>query len=265
MIDVVAGAGPAFPPVHERVRLRVGGSAANAALAAAAAGASASVVGCVGDDAAGTLVEDELRSGGVHPFLARDPSAPTGVVVATPAGIVADRGANAKLAPADIPDPLEAGAVLVAGWALLQPDTAPAAAAAFDRARADWIAVDPASARLVERFGASRFFEATARATAILASEDEAAALTGERTPEALAGRYRLACVKLGPAGAIAILDGRREQAAPLERVEGELLGAGDAFAGTLLAALAAGADLGRALQQACDAGAAAGHRPRAV
>jgi sugar/nucleoside kinase (ribokinase family) len=263
MVDVVAGAGPAFPPVHERVRLRVGGSAANAALAAVAAGADASVVGCVGDDAAGMLVEDELRAAGVHPLLTRDPAAPTGVVVATPAGIVADRGANARLAPADIPDPLEADAVLVAGWALLQPDTGPAATAALERARATWIAVDPASARLVQRFGPERFFEATASATAILADEDEAAALTGERTPDALAGRYPLACVKLGPAGAIAILDGRREQAAPRERIEGELFGAGDAFAGTLLAALAAGVDLRPALQQACDAGSAIAHRPR--
>jgi sugar/nucleoside kinase (ribokinase family) len=265
MVDVVARAAPAFPPVHSGVGLRAGGAAANAAIAAAAAGAAASVVGRVGDDSAAGLLEDELRMCGVRALLVRDPGAPTGIVIATPTGIVAARGANASLAAADVPDPLEGDAVFVSGWALLQADTAPAAAAALGRARGEWIAVDPASARLLERVGAPGFLEMTQRATAVFADEREAEALTGESDPdraaEALAGSYRLACVKLGAAGAVVILDGRREQAVPRSRVEGEILGAGDAFAGTMLALLALGADLREALQAACDAGAVAGTR----
>jgi sugar/nucleoside kinase (ribokinase family) len=260
MVDVVARAAPAIPPVHADVRVQIGGAAANASAAAAAAGADAVLVGRVGNDEAGRMLESELRARGVRPLLARDPDAATGVVVAAPAGIVANRGANASLAPADIPDPLEGDAVLVSGWALLQADTTRAGEAALDRARGEWIAVDPASARLLASFGAERFVAVTARASAVFANESEAKALTGERDPEraaeVLARRYRLACVKLGAAGAVAILDGRRERAAPQTRVEGDILGAGDAFAGTLLAALAAGLDLHAALQQACDAGA---------
>jgi 2-dehydro-3-deoxygluconokinase len=260
MVDVVARAGPGFPPVHGDVGLRVGGAAVTAAVAAAAAGVDASVVGRIGDDPAASLIEQELRARGVRSLLARDPDAPTGIVVATPAGIVADRGANAKLVPADVPDPLDGDCVLVSGWALLQADTGPAAEAAFGRARGEWICVDPGSSRLLARVGAEGFFAMTRRATAVFAAESEAEALTGERDPEraaeALAGRYRLACVKLGAAGAVAILDGRRERAAPRRVVDNEVFGAGDAFAGTLLAALAAHVDLLAALQQACDAGA---------
>jgi sugar/nucleoside kinase (ribokinase family) len=261
MVDVVARAAPSFPPAHADVRVQVGGAAANGSLAAAAAGADAVLVGRVGDDEAGTMLEAQLRGRGVKPLLARDPDAATGVVVATPAGIVAHRGANANLDPADIPDPLDGDAVLVSGWALLQADTTRAGEAALARARGEWIAVDPASVRLLASFGPDRFLAVTARASAVFANESEAEALTGERDPEraaeALARRYRLACVKLGAAGAVAILDGRRERAAPRSRVDDEIFGAGDAFAGTLLAALAAQVDLLEALQAACDAGAA--------
>lgn len=265
MVDVVARAAPAFPPVHGDVRLLVGGAAANAALAAAAAGADAAVVGCIGDDAAARMVEEELRVRGVRPLLARDRNGATGVVVSTAAGIVASRGANASLAPGDIPDPVDADAVLVSGWVLLQADTTPAGEAALARARGEWVAVDPASARLLASFGTERFLAVTARASAVFANESEAEALTGEqgadRAAAVLAGRYRLACVKLGAAGAVAILDGRRERAAPRSVVDDEIFGAGDAFAGTLLAALAADADLLDGLQRACDAGAAAARR----
>ena len=259
MVDVVASEVPAVPPVHGDVRLRAGGAAANAAVAAAAAGADAAVVGRVGADSAGRIVEEEVLARGVRPLLAHDMSVPTGIVVATASGIVAARGANATLSPADLPDPLAADAVLISGWVLLQPDTTAAAQAALDRAHAEWVAVDPASARLLERFGRDLFFDMTARATAVFTDAGEAEALTGERDPSSaaavLAERYRLVCVKLGPLGALAILDGRREHAAPREAVVGELFGAGDAFAGTLLALIAGGTDLLPALEQACDAG----------
>ena len=69
------GALPAPVPggrVHGGIDLRVGGSAANAALAAARLGARAAVVGRVGADAAGRIVAEELTAAGVEPLLARD-------------------------------------------------------------------------------------------------------------------------------------------------------------------------------------------------
>src|SRR5215210_5719879 len=166
--------------VHGRIELRPGGSATNAALAAARLGARAAVVGRVGADAAGRLVADALTAAGVEPFLARDEQVPTGcVVVVGGTSIVADPGASARLAPGDLPETLEADAVLVSGYSLLQPGPEAAARTAFERARTDLLAVDAASARLLEAFGVDRFLEATAAATVLLANAAEARTLTG--------------------------------------------------------------------------------------
>ena len=95
----------------------------------------------------------------------------------------------------------------------------------------------------------------------LLANADEARALTGfdaDRASLELARHYRVACVKLGSAGAIAATGGDilRADVQPLDRVD--TLGAGDAFAGGFLFALAGGAELGVALRTGCDAATAA-------
>jgi len=246
--------------VHGRIELRVGGSAANAALAAARLGARAAVVGRVGADAAGRLVAEELAAAGVEPLLARDDDEHTGsVVVVGGISIVADPGASARLAPDDLPEELAAGAVLVSGYSLLQQRPEPAARAALQRARTDWLAVDVASPRLVDAFGADRFFDATARASVLLANAAEAQALTGlepEEAAAALAARYRVVCVKLGRGGALAVTERVvvRAEVEPLDRTD--TLGAGDAFAGGFLFALAGGAELAAALRAGCDSAA---------
>jgi len=246
--------------VHGRIELRVGGSAANAALAAARLGARAAVVGRVGADAAGRLVAEELAAAGVEPLLARDDAVHTGsVVVVGGSSIVADPGASARFAPDDLPEELEAGAVLVSGYSLLQQGPEPAARVALERARTDWLAVDAASPRLLEAFGADRFFDATTRASVLLANAAEAQALTGlepEEAAAALAARYRIVCVKLGRDGALAVAESVvvRAEVEPLDRTD--TLGAGDAFAGGFLFALAGGAELAVALRAGCDSAA---------
>ena len=248
--------------VHGRIELRAGGSAVNAALAAARLGARAAVIGRVGADAAGRLVADELAAAGVEPLLARDDEAPTGcVVVVGGSSIVADPGASLRLAPGDLPATLEAGAVLVSGYSLLQVGPEAAARAALERARTDWLAVDAASSRLVSAFGIDRFFEATTNAGVLFANADEARTLTGLDADEAafaLARHYRVVCVKLGRAGAIAADGGElvRAEVQLLERAD--TLGAGDAFAGGFLVALVRGAELAVALRAGCDAATAA-------
>lgn len=254
------GALPAPVPgrrVHGRIELRAGGSAANAALAAVRLGASAAVVGRIGADAAGRLVADELGAAGVELLLACDEDAPTGsVVVLGGSAIVADPGASALLAPADLPAPLEAGAVLVSGYSLLQPGPEAAARAAIERARTGWLAVDAASANLVTAFGVERFYAATAKVDVLLANAGEAFALTGleeEAAALELGRRCRVACVKLGSRGAVAASAGATARAV-VRPVEGAAaLGAGDAFAAGLLLALAGGAGLDAALQAGCD------------
>lgn len=260
MLDVTVGTRPrAGERVHGSVRVRPGGSATIAALTAAAAGAATTLIGRVGADLAGELIEREVRERGVVARLARVEGERTGVVVAVGDGVVAERGANASLSPADIPAQLDADAVLVSGYALLQPDSEAAARAALERADAPWIAVDTASARLLEAYTPARFRDATAGATALFATEAEARVLTGqegEAAARALGTMYRLVCVKRGAAGAVAVLDGDLESEAGNAVEEREPLGAGDAFAATLLVALAAGAPLRAALRRACEAGA---------
>src|SRR5688500_2851503 len=128
MLDVLCERTPApRTRAHGRVHLRPGGSAANAAVWAAATGAESTAVGRVGDDPAAALVDQALRRRGVTPLLARDPHVRTGVVLLVGDGgrdgIVADRGASSRLAPDDLPERLEADAVLVSGYTLLHPDT----------------------------------------------------------------------------------------------------------------------------------------------
>jgi hypothetical protein len=191
-----------------------------------------------------------------------DVEARTGcVVVVGGTSIVADPGASVRLAPDDLPATLEAGAVLVSGYSLLQPGPEAAARAALERARTDCLAVDVASSRLVETFGVERFFEATATAGVLLANAEEARALTGleaEAAARALALRYRVVCVKLGPAGAISASgkDVVRVEVQPVDRID--TLGAGDAFAGGFLVSLARGAALAVAVRAGCDSATAA-------
>ena len=248
--------------VHGRIELRVGGSAAGAAIAAARVGARAAVVGRVGTDAAGRLVAESLAAAGVEPLLARDPEEHTGcVVVVGETSVVADPGANLRLVPRDLPETLEAGAILVSGYSLLQPGPEAAARAALERSRTGCLAVDVASSRLVAAFGRDRFLEATAAAGVLLANADEARALTGlepEKAATALARRYDVVCVKLGRGGAVAATGGDivRAEVQPVDRVDA--LGAGDAFAGGFLFSLSRGAALIDALRAGCDTARAA-------
>lgn len=249
--------------VHGRVVIRPGGSAANAAVWAAQAGARTRVHGRIGSDMAGALLREELIAHGVEPALVSDPSTDTGtmLVVHEPGerSMVADRGAGGHLRPGDLPETIEATAVLVSGYVLLFEPTHTAGRAALERASARFVAVDGASWPMIRDFGPDRFFETTRRATVLLANEREAEALTGrrgERSVDALAQRYPIVCVKLGEEGAVMSWDGLVIRNATEPVPELDPTGAGDAFDGVLLAKLAAGRSPGDALAAACRAGA---------
>jgi sugar/nucleoside kinase (ribokinase family) len=246
-----------------RVVMRPGGSSATAAAWAAASGAKAAVAGRIGSDFAGSALREALEARAVEPLLVEDEEAPTGVVLLLGDDVVAERGANARLRPEDLPATIGSPAVLVSGYLLLHEDTEPAARAALAQTRGPWIAVDAASAQLVERFGPKRFFAATEAATVLFVNEAEGRALTGRDgvdAAQALADEYRIVCLKQGAAGALAVVDGRLEQAGVAEPQPSSLdvTGAGDAFAGALLAELVRGGDAASALAAACAAGAVA-------
>jgi ribokinase len=267
MVDVVGAVLPApGSRAHAELSVRAGGSAVNASAAAATEGAAAAVVGRIGSDATGDLVLAELAKLGVDAILARDPELPTGAAVVlggAETGIVAHRGANARFSPQDVPATLEADALFVSGFALLQEGSFEGARAAVDRFTGSWIGVDVGSPGLAAR-AAEAGLDAFPAQTVLLATAAEAEVLTGQ-DPEAaalaLAVRHAVACVKLGAGGAVAASGGQLERAS-VEAVERTSpFGAGDAFGAALLVALAAGAPLGTALERACAAGARAASR----
>jgi sugar/nucleoside kinase (ribokinase family) len=265
MIDVrvETGALARGGDVHGQVLVQPGGSAATAAVWGAWAGARTGLHGKVGDDIGGRILREALTERGVEPHLGVDPEAATGTLLVVhetgERSMVADRGANARLAPEDLPDAIHARTVLVSGYVLLQEDSRPAALAALGRSEAPYVAVDPASWPLVETFGAERFLDETKPANVLLANELEARTLTGEEDEQAaraLGKRYELAVVKLGARGAIACVDGEVLEVSAEPVVEVDPTGAGDAFDGVFLASLALGASPREALERACHAGA---------
>ena len=230
LVDVVAaGAGHGA-----RIRVRPAGSAFNAAVAAAAAGADAAVIGTVGDDAAGRMIVRELEAHGVRPIVSRAEGV-TGTFLLADGEIRVDRGDSHR---PGVAEPVAADAVLVSGYL-------PDAADVLASAEGTWVALDAARLSALPPGG-----------NAVIANEETARRLTGrngEQAVRVLAERYRLACVTSGEGGAVAILDGRLETARE-DPVDADALGAGDAFAATLLVGMARGDDLGRALRDGCRA-----------
>jgi ribokinase len=265
------------------VRLGGGGAAANVACWLAAAGVDVVLVARVGDDAAGHERAAELERAGVQARLTVDPSAATGtiVVLVEPGGertMLTDRGANLRLAAADVtPGLVEAAAwVHLSGYALLDDGPRPAALATLARARAAGVgvSVDPASVEPLRRVGAGRFLEWVTGAALLLPNAAEAALLAGhgraggprtddpERAAAALARASAEVAVTLGPGGVV-WHDGTRavhRPAPPGDVVD--TTGAGDAFCAGFLAARLGGASP----EASCEAGVAlAGRAVRTV
>ena len=262
MVDILCALAPRpGERLHAEVSVRAGGSAMNAAARAVASGATATVIGRIGSDPAGDLVQAFATAHGVEALLARDEDVATGTSVALGTGeisVVADRGANARFSPADLPDPLEGDALLVSGFALFQSGSAAAARAALDRFTGQWTAVDLASPRLAAQADVERLAKDV---KVVFATAEEALALTGAKPEEAalqLASSFEVVCVKLGADGALAAQARTVERCSVTAKTKQAPFGAGDAFAAEFLVSLARGDQPTRALSRACEAGAGA-------
>jgi ribokinase len=264
MTDVVASlSGPVAhgSDTPARVVQRGGGAGANVAAWLARAGASVTLIGRVGDDAAGREILEGLRAEGVDTRLATDPARPTGtcVVLVEPGGersMLPDPGANAGLEAVPLPE--DATHLHLAGYALLHPGSRPAARAllADAAARGLTISVDPSSAAPLARAGAAAFFDWIQGVQLLLPNRDEAAVLTSVPDPRgaarALTAHAGEVVVKLGAQGAL-WTDGGEQLRAPAVDVQVvDTTGAGDAFAAGLLAARRGGAAPPEALAAGC-------------
>ncbi len=271
MVDVVATIGAPLAHASDtaaEVRWTGGGAAANVAFGLATAGVAVTLVCRVGDDLAGRAAVAELAAAGVDVRAAVDDRRATGtcVVLIDADGertMAPDRGANAALAPEDLPAGVFAagGRLHLSGYALLHEGSRPAALAALAGARAAGmtISVDPASAAPLRACGPAAFLGWLGRIDLLLPNLDEATALTGLDDPEAAArallGMSSEVVVTLGADGAL-WTDGRRvERAQAPAAAVADATGAGDAFAAAWLAARIEGADPARALEAAASAG----------
>ena len=191
-----------------------GGAGANVAAHLAALGTPVLLAGCVGNDLPGRSLTADLADVGVTLALRTVPGTPTGTIVSLvePGGersMLADRGANLALAPADVPDPVAGGHLHLSGYTLLDAGPRAAGLAALARARdaGCTISVDPASTGPLVAYGVDRWLADTAAATLVLPNADEARLLTGCADPavaaRTLAGRHPVVVVSLGADGAL--------------------------------------------------------------
>lgn len=252
-----------------RLKIGPGGKGANAAVAAARLGARSILVGRVGDDHFGREELAALRAEGVNTdAVSIDPEVQTGaaVVMVDDEGentILVIIGANDRLTPEHV----EAG--LAPHWGhldavLINFEVPPAAvAAAVNAAHAHGVPaiVDAGPPRTfgAEIWGRATVISPNALEAATLVGhpvEDEAAAEAAAR--ELLNSGPQAVVIKRGAAGALLVT---REgiQHIPAFRVNVvDTTGAGDAFSGALVVALAEGKSLPEAVRFANAAGALA-------
>lgn len=171
-----------------------GGSAANVAAWLGVQGLDVAYVGRRGPDVIGRTREMELLGYGIDSHVTMDQNRPTGtrVVMVTQQGertMLPDPGANAALAPEDVPaEVFEPGGHLhLSGSQLFHDSGLDGALTALRYAteRGLTVSVDAVSAAYLDRIGPDRFFSHTVGATLLLANRDEAACLSGEAEPVA--------------------------------------------------------------------------------
>lgn len=254
--------------------LVLGGKGANQAVAAAHFGAPTWMVGCVGQDSFAQLTSDGLREHGVRTDLLRAVPGSTGVahirVDATGQNdIVITPLANAYLSETDVDVALEQlrGRVDVLLLQLEVRAEITAYAAKAGREAGLTVIVDPAPAVPVP-------LTMWGHVDIVTPNETEAAILTGIPVTDASsaeqAGHWflkhgaRQAIVTLGASGAICVSQDHSERFMPFPVSPIDTTAAGDAFTGTVGAALAMGADGREAIRFGMAAGALAVTKPGA-
>ncbi|MDX3107941.1 ribokinase [Nonomuraea angiospora] len=244
-VRVQAHPGPGETVLGSSLERRYGGKGANQAIAAARAGAHTALIGRIGEDRPGHDYRAMLHARGIdcdhvgvtageltgHALITVDDGGENSIVVIA--------GANAQLAPWDIDRASDA--INDADIMLLQLE--------IPESTALYAARQAAAAGTRVLLNASPW---TAPSDRLLGLADPV--LVNEHENILLAGRGRSACVTLGAKGAR-----WGDVAVPAPHIDPvDTTGAGDAFAGTLAAALAWGADPQVALEAAATAGAEA-------
>lgn len=258
-----------------RMTLGLAGAESNVAIGVSRLGHSVAWVGRVGDDPTGRLVLRELRAEGVdvsHAVL--DPGAPNGFMLkahrttATTEVIYVRAGsAGSRLCADDVPVEVVASARVlhVTGIsAALSPTARQAVVRAMSIALEHHVPVcldiNHRNALWSDAEASAVLLELVADCTVVFASENEAALLVGNRTPEATATAIAAlgpshVVIKRGELGYAASIDGELFSGAAISVPVADTVGAGDAFVAGYLASWLDGATPTNALQTANLAG----------
>ena len=243
--------------LSSRLPLATGGCAANVAVDLARLGVGVGVVGCVGRDAFGRFIIDELAVAGVGVDHIRqlDGVETSGTLILNVSGedrrFVHCVGANARMQVADIPrEQLRSAKVLYVGGYLLMPALeGEPLAALFREARSygvktvlDIVLPGPGD-------HLPRLESVLAETDVFLPNTDESRVLTGEADPLKQAERFASAgagavVVTCGEQGSIVVSADKRLRAGVHQVDYRGGTGSGDAFDAGYIAGLLAGEDL---------------------
>ena len=244
--------------IFGEVQLAPGGSAANTAVWARRCGQPTRFVGKVGHDRFGVLARQELEAEGVEAdWLITDAHLTGSVAVwidhQGQRSMVSGKGADHYLLPSELPTEVLRGAdhLHLHGWSFFgdPPRAAVRRAAAVAKEAGATLSFDPGSFQMIQEMGLDAFIALTADlgVDLLFPNAEEGQVLTGETDPERVAARLAelypgaMIALKLDANGSYLLESGTGTHLQPAPGRLVDATGAGDAYAGTFLAAWLAG------------------------
>ncbi len=243
--------------ISSRLPLAIGGCAANVAIDLKRLEVSVGVVGCVGADAFGGFIVDQLSANQIDTRGIRqtERAETSGTLIINVQGedrrFIHNPGANAQLTVEDIPlERVRAAKVLYVGGYLLMPKLeGEPLAALFREARNAGVktVLDIVLPGPGDHW--HKLESVLAETDVFLPNTDEAAVITGERDPMKQAERFAAAgagavVITCGGEGSVVVAGRQRLRAAAYAMDYQGGTGAGDAFDAGFIAGLLAGEDL---------------------
>ena len=256
-----------------------GGAAGNVASWLTHTDAQATIVGHVGDDAAGSALVAEFDQLGVHHHNLVVDEGHSGVVVVLvdPTGertMFPDNGANSGLHIGDLPELADYDAVYISGYSPLDPLSLPGIKEMITKIRDAAIPIyfDPASVGGMKEVAIAEVQSWLPLMNVLLLNEEEAMYLSGhgdiEKSLDQLLNDCQTVVIKRGSHGAIGKTRGGESVSIPaIPTTVADTTGAGDAFAAGFISHFSTHKDLMRALMAGTEVAARCvaivGARPR--
>jgi sugar/nucleoside kinase (ribokinase family) len=237
-----------------------GGAAGNVASWLTRTDARATIVGHVGNDAAGSALVSEFDALGVrhHNLVVDNGHSGVVVVLVDPTGertMFPDNGANSGLHIGDLPDLDEYNAVYISGYSPLDPLSRIGIKEMIVKIKAAGLHIffDPASVGGMKEVDTEEVKSWLSSMDVLLLNEEEAIYLTGESDLEKSLDILLQSCetvvIKLGSKGAIGKCRGDQSISIPaVPTTVVDTTGAGDSFAAGFIAQFTTKKDLHRAL-----------------